>query len=214
MIKDKILIQDSALVMADQIASNIPLLNIAWGLSKAFLGSGLKLRQDRALEWVEMIRDNPNIFTKIVLNNQNFQDGFVYSLENFIRERSEEKRKIIKKFFLGFSESESEKQKDFLLEKIFHSLAQLSPDDIKVLRDVSIKDATAFKPEDENGNPENKNLLYQIYGNKIIYRENIYNLINLGLFIDETGNRLGHHYAPLITLSKFGLEFIKYIQKE
>ena len=35
---------DTALVVADEIASKIPGLNIAWGLSKALHGAGLKLR--------------------------------------------------------------------------------------------------------------------------------------------------------------------------
>ena len=208
---DKILLKDVALIAADQIASSIPLLNISWGLSKALYGHGLKLRQDRALEWVEMVRDNPNIFIDSILNDENFQDGFVYSLENFIRERNEEKRRIIKNVFLGFSESNSKEK--FPIEKMCHALNQLSLSDIKVLSDVSVKEATAFNKLKGDSENEDVSLLYQIYGNTNKNRENIYNLINLGILIDETGNRLGNHLAPLVSLSDFGFEFIKYIKK-
>lgn len=209
---DKILTKDIALIVADEIVSQIPLLNIPWKLSKALYGVGLKLRQERALAWVEMVRDNPSIFIESILIDENFQDGFVYSLENFIRERSEEKRSIIKKVFLGFAESDM--KETFPIEKMFHSLNQLSLGDINVLRDILINEATAFnKSKSTTSGEEDTSLLYQIYGNTNKNRENIYNLINLGILIDETGSRLGHHFAPMVSLSGFGIEFIKYIKE-
>lgn len=85
--KNKQIIKDSALVIADQIASTLPGLNIAWNLSKALYGAGLKLREQRALEWVEMVRDHPSAFTELILKDAKFQDGFVYALERYIREK-------------------------------------------------------------------------------------------------------------------------------
>jgi hypothetical protein len=89
--KDKILVKDSALVVAeavvDEIAKLLPGINIAWGLSKALYGAGMKLRQERVLEWVEMVRDNPSIFTEQILSDEKFQDGFVLALEKYIVEK-------------------------------------------------------------------------------------------------------------------------------
>ena len=93
--KNKQIIKDSV----DVIISNIPGLNVAWGLCQALYGAGLKLREQRALEWVEMIRDNPEIFAREVINQEEFQDGFVYALEKYIIERNEMKRKYYKNFF-------------------------------------------------------------------------------------------------------------------
>lgn len=210
---DKILTKDIVLIAADEIVSQIPLLNIPWKLSKALYGVGLKLRQERALAWVEMVRDNPSIFIESILIDENFQDGFVYSLENFIRERSEEKRSIIKKVFLGFAESDI--KETFPIEKMFHSLNQLSLGDINVLGDISVKESTDFNKSKNNSDDEdnNKKSSYQIYGNTNKNRENIYNLINLGILIDETGNKYGNHFAPIVSLSEFGFEFIRYIKK-
>ena len=213
--KDKIILTgsgeviiDTAIALADQIVSEIPLLNIAWGLSKSLYGAGLKLRQKRALEWVEMIRDNPGFFTKEVLMDENFQDGFVYMLENYIRERNSKKRDIAKNIFLGFAKAEE--KSIFSIEKFAHTLNQLSEKDIEVMKDVDIeRSALRF---DADGNESFKDLNYQIYGNIRRNRESIYNLINLGVLLEEnTGTRLGPVNAPFVSLSVFGQGFMKFI---
>lgn len=48
--KDKIIAKDATLAVVDEIVSQVPGLGLAWGLSKALFGSGMKLRQERALE--------------------------------------------------------------------------------------------------------------------------------------------------------------------
>ena len=209
--KDKELLLSSGEVIADNVVSiietivaiQLPALAVAWGLSKAYFGRSLKLRHKRALEFVEMIRDRPEIFTETLLHSELFQDGFVDSLETYIREKNEEKRRLIKNIFLNFSISGN--QENFFLQKYYFTISQLEIDDIKVLRDISVDKIKEFKEG-------NKNTLYQVYGNIEDKKENIYNLIHLGILIDETGNRLGHHYQPFISLSGFGEDFIHYIK--
>ena len=130
--KDKQIVKDSALVVADQIVSAIPLLNVAWGLSKALYGAGLKLREQRALEWVEMVRDNPTIFGEEILQSENFQDAFVYSFEKYITERNETKRHIIKQIFLGYSQSQDLEQ--FEIERMISLLSLVSQKGLELLR--------------------------------------------------------------------------------
>ena len=130
--KDKQIVKDSAMVVADSIVSSIPGLNIPWNLSKSLYGAGMELRQKRALEWVEMARDNPSVFAEEILRNEQFQDGFVFAFERYIRERSEEKRKIMEKAFLGFAENKDKEK--FELEKIYvgrddyHQIYKEKPD--------------------------------------------------------------------------------------
>ncbi|MDD3006248.1 MAG: hypothetical protein PHX30_01555 [Candidatus Pacebacteria bacterium] len=191
--KDQIILEDSI----HAILSNIPGLNIAWGLSTALYGSALKLRQKKVLEWVEMVRDNPNIFVTDLLQNEFFQDGFAYSLEKYVVERNEEKRKYFRNIFLGFSSSND--MQNFPLEKFVHTLSQLGKVDVTVLGDVNI-----MQQDSE----------YQIYGNenhKLIY---IYNLINLGILSTSPTTRYGPIHAPFVRVSAFGGEFIKYIKDE
>lgn len=191
--KDKQIIKDSALVIADQIASNLPGLNIAWGLSKALYGAGLKLREQRALEWVEMVRDNPSVFTENILKDTAFQDGFVYALENFIKERGDNKRNMMKKVFLDYATSAD--RKNFELERFYNVLNLLSYDDIQVLRDVDIK----------------KEDFHQVYEGSKDKNENIYNLVNVGILMSDYSSRVGPIAAPFIKITKFGRDFVKYL---
>ena len=194
--KDKKIMKKSALVVVDQIASNIPGLNIVLGLSKALFGVGMELRQERVLEFVKMIQKNPSIFIGEVLNDKDFQDGFVYSLEKYIRERNKEKRKVLHNIFLGFTKSKY--KETYPLEKMIHTTTQLSGSDIKVLKDVDVT-----KTNDKN---------YQIYGNDNKNLESIFNLINLGILLNDTGSRLGPVHAPFINISVFGSKYIAYLE--
>lgn len=199
--KDKILVSESVKLLADevvdQIASRIPGINIAWGLSKVLYGAGLKLRQKKALEWVEMVRDNPEVFTRQLLEEEEFQDGFVFSLEKYLTERDEEKRRYFRNIFLGYSLSEE--KSSFPLERFIHTLSQTSVDDIRTLINVNI-------------NRQDKN--YQIYGNNEKNITNIFNLIYLGILHSDPSSRLGPVKAPFVWISDFGREFIKYITNE
>lgn len=195
--KDKQLVKDSALVIADQIASSIPALNIAWGLSKALFGAGMKLRQQKALEWVEMIKDHTEIFIKELLEQEEFQDGFVTAFEKYLTERSEEKRKYFRNIFLGYAISDN--KQSFPLEKFIHTLSQMSVEDVKVLRDVDIS------RQDRN---------YQIYGNENTSLSSIYSLINLGILMNDPSSRLGPMNAPFVWISEFGKESVTYINNK
>jgi hypothetical protein len=181
----------------DVIISGINGLNIAWGLSKAMYGAGLKIRQRKAFEWVEMVRDNPGVFTQKILMQEEFQDGFVFALEKYIIERNGAKRKYFRNIFLGYANASS--RLDFQLEKFIHTLSQVSVEDIDVLGDV---DRTNF----------GKN--YQIYGNETKNISNIHNLINLGILHSDPSSRIGKASTPFVWLSDFGRDFIEYIKAE
>ena len=192
--KDRQIIKDSALVIADQIASALPGLNIAWGLSKALYGAGLKLREQRALEWVEMVRDNPSAFTESILQDVKFQDGFVYALERYIRENSENKRAAMRAIFLGFAQPSN--QDRFELERMYHVLSILSLQDMTVLKNV---DATRID-------------FHQVYEQTADKNENIYNLVNAGILISDYSSRIGPIAAPFIKVTEFGKDFIKFLK--
>lgn len=194
--KDKVLFKDTSLIVIDQVVDNIPGLGFAWKLCKALIGAGLKLRQNRALEWVEMIRDNPSEFSHEILSSEPFQDGFVYSLEKYIIERSDEKRKIFRNIFLGFARNMD--KNNYPMEKYYHTLAQLSAVDIVVLKDVDTK---------QHG------LNYQIYGNANKNLDNIFSLINEGLLIMDSSSRIGPINAPFVKISLYGKEFVEFLKK-
>lgn len=204
--KDKIISEDAGIALVDYateaidaIVNQIPGLNLAWGLSKALFGAGIKLREKRAMEWVEMIRKNPSIMTAQVLSDEIFQDGFAFALEKYLTERNEEKRKTFRNIFLGFAKAQDKSK--FPLEKLIHTLSQLSERDIEVLGDVNI---------------EEKGRNYQIYGGNYNRIENIYNLIGLGLLSDVTGDRAGHHLenSPFVISTYYCKEFVEYLKND
>lgn len=186
--------------IVDQISIDKPQLKLSWLMCKSLFGIGMQLRQQKALEWVEMIRDNPKSFEEKTLNDESFQDGFVFALEKYLTERNQSKREIFRNIFLGFAFAKDKSV--FPLEKFTHTLAQLSQIDIETLREVDIS-----RSGDMN---------YQIYGNNANRKENIHSLVNLGLLFDTTGSRGGHNPAnsPFVRISPFGMSFINYIRDE
>lgn len=183
--QDKQVAKDSL----DTLVSAVPGLNIAWGLSKAIYGAGLKLRHARALEWVEMVRENPTIFTRAILEHEDFQDGFVYALEKFITERQEKKRNHYKNIFLNFARSENRTK--YELEKFFFVLSQLLDEDIYLLRYVDLNTPNSYQIFDDTK-----------------YRENIYNLINVGILNVDPSSRMGPIHSPHVYTTDFGRRFI------
>lgn len=223
--KDKEILKSSTIVIADhvadEIASKIPVFNIAWGLSKALLGAGLKLRQQRALEWVEMIRDNPNLFNKEILQSENFQDTFVFSFEKYISERNEAKRKIIKRIFLGYSQCEDFEK--FEIERMISILSLVSKQGLEllqllnnVLNTLVLKNnrlsehLTSYLTRDSNDNPGKYNLspgsnIRELWGDAET------DLISIGILRNYNipkYNGSNYHDYDLTTT---GQEFIKYI---
>lgn len=191
--KDKQIVKDSVMVAADALAASLG-IGVAWSLSKALFGAGMKLRQQRALEWVEMVRDHPDVFTQQLIEQEDFQDGFVFSLERYLIERSEEKRQYFRNIFLGYAQTDA--RGDFLLERFVHTLSQLSEADIAVLRDVDIA------RDDKN---------YQIYGDTDKNLTSIFNLITLGILHNDPSPRIGPLVGPFVWVSDFGKQFVKYI---
>lgn len=219
--KDTQIIKTSALVLADQIASSLPGLSIAWGLSKALHGAGLELRKQRALEWVEMVRDNPDIFYKDFLESEDFQDAFVYSFEKYISERNNKKRELIKKIFLGYSDSKD--RENFELERMINTLSIISFSGIKLLEilkkvsDLSIKNAKQLSDslleyliKDSNDNPDK----YKTSpGSNVreIWAEAETDLINIGLLRTYNIPKLGGSKYHDYDFTTYGKNFIEYI---
>jgi hypothetical protein len=191
--KDKLIVKDSL----DVVVSSIPGLNIAWGLSKALIGAGLKLRQQKALEWVEMVKNNPDVFVVELLQTEAFQDGFVYALEKYLTERNENKRRYARKIFLDFSSSKN--IDDYPLERFYGVLEELSGVDIETLKDV-------------DWNREN-NSNYQVYGADEKNIDNLFHLVNLDLLrLNDTPRMIRDGSgAPFVKPTEFGKQFCQFI---
>ena len=128
---DSNLAKRSALEIADAIASNIAGVNIAWALVKALSGNALELRQQRVLEFIEAIQNDPKTFSEDVVQSEAFQDGFVFALTEHIKIRNFLKRRIALKMFNEFAKKDD--KVEYPLERFYDTLSKLSTAGIKTL---------------------------------------------------------------------------------
>lgn len=128
---DKNLLKRAGLALVDSTVNSTPGLAQAWALSRALFGNAMELRKERTLEWVEMVHKNSGIFTENLLNSEEFQDGFVVALENYITLRNKEKRSIARNVFTGFASSKS--KQNFPMERYNDTLAKISSEGLAML---------------------------------------------------------------------------------
>jgi hypothetical protein len=125
-----------------EFASHIPdpkarmALIASFNMSKSMYGLTMETRQDRLLDWVEMVKNNTFILTEGIIKDPQFQDGFVHSLEQYLKQRHEEKREIIKNIFLGYSESEN--KKEFELERMYDCVERIPLESLENLKKLKI----------------------------------------------------------------------------
>jgi hypothetical protein len=209
--KDKGLIKTASLAVADVVAAGIdaslggaPLATGAWGLSKALLGRGMALRQKKALEWVEMVRDNPATFTKVLLETDEFQDAFVISLEGYIKERSEEKRVVLRMIFLDYSA---------FPDPVQYPLERFN----EITKQISIFDAKNFSYLYGLQNGRGKGLSFQDTRHSIEYIESVLHLIYLGLLLQNDSRNAIVKESPMIItpyvyISELGEKYYTFIE--
>lgn len=127
---DLVLLQEVSVVGVDEIieiiAESLPGINIAYNLTKAYLGKGLKLRQHRALEWVEFVRDNLDAFSEQLFENEQFQDCFVLLTEGYLKQRAEKKRELFQQILLKLTEIKQEELETFELERMIYVTNSIS----------------------------------------------------------------------------------------
>lgn len=117
----------------DAIATSIPGIDIAYKLAKAYMGRGMKLRQQRVLEWVEFVRDNLGEFSKQLFDNEQFQDCFVLLTEGYVKERDERKRKLHQQVLLGITKLTQEELRKYQLERMIAVTNQISLEALNAL---------------------------------------------------------------------------------
>jgi hypothetical protein len=138
---DGILLEDVGEIAVDEvvdaIATSIPGINIPYKLAKAYFGRGMKLRQQRVLEWVEFVRDNLGQFSQQLFSQVEFQDCFVLLLEAYIKERAKKKRQIYQRVLLQSTNKGRQELERFELEKMILVTTQISYEALNVLDFVS-----------------------------------------------------------------------------
>jgi hypothetical protein len=111
-----------------------PYITFWLSLAQSFYWNALKLRQERALEFFEFIKNNTWNFSKEIVQTEEFQDCFVLTLESYIRQRNQKKRIIIQNIFLWYNQRDKKLTEEFEMEKLYNINALISIEAIEWLK--------------------------------------------------------------------------------
>jgi hypothetical protein len=109
-------------------------LGVAVGMAASLFGSALARRQDRAKELLDFVSNNISQFSDQVLNDIVFQDGLIFLLEKYIRERNDDKREILQQILLGYCKAPS--LLDFPIEEMSDLVNRIRMSDVAVFREA------------------------------------------------------------------------------
>lgn len=221
---DKNLLKQSGLAVADTTVATadtllstftfgIPGLTLAWELSKRLYGNAMQLRQKRVLEWVQAIIDNPAAFNESIVSSQEFQDGFVVALEDYLKLRDFLKRRIAVKVFKEFASSDD--KVEFPLERFNDTLKKVSPASLRTLAFIKNEVLPVMERE-----PDATQFSKYIDANKLSsIGDQLNELEFLGLAMQVSGypNGLAFSSGGMITgwaLTNFAKEFIEFVEDD
>jgi hypothetical protein len=125
----------SALPQVEKIVSfykdSNPGLYASFLLFSGFYGYLMELNQESINEFVEYLREYPDEFRKEITESEEFRQGFVICLQDFLKSRTQQRREIIKSIFLGFAKAEN--KHDFLLEQLDDVALKISSDGVETM---------------------------------------------------------------------------------
>ncbi len=195
---------------------------------KSIFGGIVKVKEKRSNEFFKHIATNVDKFTGKTLQNEQVQEAFIFSFQQYLNERNDKKREAILGILLGFIDSQD--KENFELEKISNILSIVSVEDIEIVK-IWI-DGTVEKWLQKGGVYSPEQLIHELkrglnvkqYGQFILYEmkgfekfkddeytfEKLNYLVGVGLLKEDAGtsyNGNGH-----FRISELGKEFVKYIR--
>lgn len=130
----KICTKNFIIPAVDKLVELRPEFLPSWIIVRGFYGSIFDIQQEKINEFVNYLMNNPEKFSKNIIMTKPFQEGFVITFEEYIKQRNEDKRKIIQEIFFGFTDAKY--KKNFELERMYDLLNKISPFQFHVLRRI------------------------------------------------------------------------------
>ena len=184
-----------------------PVLAAVIGVAAALFGPAIVRRVGRVDNIVQQIKDRPDIFTPALLSNEQFQDGLIFFIEQYIRERNEDKLVIMKRIFAGFGQAPN--LNEFPLEEMTDLVSRLRFEDIKLFKSAIIHDN------------QHQELTMPEKDRAFIFNEHPFNvsrLVYFGLLMEDrtkNGSAIREASDPgflYIWISPLGRQFADYIE--
>lgn len=196
----------------------------SWLLIQGFFGSLFDLQQEKVNEFVEYLKNNIDIFTKEVIRTKDFQEGFVITFENYLKQRNEKKRKVIRNIFLGFTQSKD--KLNFELERMYDLLNKISPLELYILKKFNNNKNITIDYEDRNNEESDYDDIRYLQSLGLLY-VNVNRDLDIQISTEKritqdekhSGEDYNSEADPVLEeketfyLSCFGEDFVKFIEK-
>lgn len=130
----KIAVQNSIpyyLSILDPFLKNNPEWQLIFYSAIGLYGVYMAYNQEEVNEIVDFINEHPDEFRKEIVESDEFRKGFLIFTEQYLKQRVENKKKILRKIILGYSIS-SEKSK-YELERLNGVLVRISIESLEFL---------------------------------------------------------------------------------
>lgn len=189
-----------------------------WVLVQGLFLSALDIQKEKTIEFAKFIKNNSGKFTKKIVNSNEFKDGFVYTFEQYLKQRNFKKRLLIQKIFLGYATSKDKQSFEF--ERMYDVINKLSVSQIEILKEKFSKGKRITFWGNQKGAEEyhHGDLKYMEYLGLLI--------LDRKVEIDNSSSSVGgddlddldvdinseYNEYETFTLSAFGGDFIKFIE--
>lgn len=124
-------VNNFSLPAVDFFVATNPDWAIPWLLVKGFFGLLFGFQQEKINWFVQYLEENKGEFSQELLATKEFQEGFVITFENYVRQRGEARRKLIEQIFLDFSKSVN--KDEFELERMYRTSELISLGSVRFL---------------------------------------------------------------------------------
>jgi len=181
-----------------------------WILVKGFYGALFDIKQEEINNFVSFIRENNEIFTREILKTKDFRDGFVITFEEYLKQRNENKRKIIQNIFLGFTKNNV--KECFELERMYDLLNKISEYQMSLINKVKKEKQIIIKSNMRDVTKNNYEYLkYLEYLGILSCEKKGYVETDVSYEDEEADSNF--YETEKFSLSVFGENFVKFILK-
>jgi hypothetical protein len=146
-------LKEQSLATFDKILIPSLLTYISWAsgiqmwlmLAHGFFGVVMQYKQNDVNDFVKILQENHWVFTKEIIETQEFKDWFVVVLEEYIKERNKTKKEIIKNIFLWFIKLSKEEKKEYKLERLINITKLITFEEILMLQKLKENQSISIK---------------------------------------------------------------------
>lgn len=114
------------------LTSSSPYWAVLFATASAMMTAWGKFGQNRIVEFAEFIDKNKELFSKKIIESDDFKSVFLNVLERHIKEISEEKRKLLRNYFLNVGKGIHPEFNEHT--RLLNTLDTISPEEIKMLK--------------------------------------------------------------------------------